>query len=201
MAKKKSSLPADGRTRNWCAVVYPDSAPENWRDILDGQHICWVESPLHDQDVNPGTGEVKKPHWHVLFLFEGKKSFDQVQAIIEPLNCTIPQICHEVRGCVRYMAHLDNPEKAQYPIDQIVGHGGADLADLIKPTASERHEIIRQMISWCKENRITEFQDLMDHAAECEPDWFSALCDSCVIVMTAYLKSARHRSEQQSHKR
>lgn len=99
------------------------------------------------------------------------------------------------------MAHLDNPEKAQYPIDQIVGHGGADLADLIKPTASERHEIIRQMISWCKENRITEFQDLMDHAAECEPDWFSALCDSCVIVMTAYLKSARHRSEQQSHKR
>lgn len=59
MAKKKSSLPADGRTRNWCAVVYPDSAPENWRDILDGQHICWVESPLHDQDVNPGTGEVK----------------------------------------------------------------------------------------------------------------------------------------------
>ncbi|MFK5220012.1 Rep family protein [Lactococcus cremoris] len=25
----------DSRARNWSLVVYPESAPENWRDILD----------------------------------------------------------------------------------------------------------------------------------------------------------------------
>ena len=58
------------RTRNWMIVVYPDSAPKNWREYLDETHIEWVESPLHEWDVNP-TGEVKKPHWHVLLMFGG----------------------------------------------------------------------------------------------------------------------------------
>lgn len=194
MTKKKSSLPSDGRTRNWCAVVYPESAPENWKEILDDLHLRWVESPLHDCDTNP-TGEVKKAHWHILLLFEGKKSQEQVAEMLAPLNCPLPQIVHEVRGNVRYMAHLDNPEKFQYSVSDIIGHGGADLADLLKPTASERHEIIRQMITWCKDNKIVEFQDLMDYAMDCEPSWFDALSDSCVIVMQAYLKSARHRDK------
>lgn len=195
MAEKKSSLPADGRTRNWSVVVYPESAPENWRQLIDELHIRWVESPLHDLDVNP-TGEVKKAHWHVLVMFEGKKSQEQVKALLEPLNCPLPQIVHEVRGLVRYMAHLDNPDKHQYNPADIVGHGGVDVADLLKMSASERHQIIREMIEWCKNNRVVEFQDLMDYAAVERDDWFRALCDSCVIVMQAYLKSARHRSEQ-----
>ena len=53
---------ADSRARNWSLVVYPESAPENWRDILDDYHIPWVESPLHDKDINP-DGEIKKAHW------------------------------------------------------------------------------------------------------------------------------------------
>ena len=47
------------RTRSWTFLVYPESAPDNWRDYLDEEHLEWVESPLHEFDVNP-TGEVKK---------------------------------------------------------------------------------------------------------------------------------------------
>ena len=39
-------------------VVYPESAPENWRTILDETFMRWVESPLHDKDVN-ADGEIK----------------------------------------------------------------------------------------------------------------------------------------------
>ena len=55
MAKNKK----DVRARTWTFILYPESAPENWRYILDGYHIPWVESPLHDKDVNP-DGTVKK---------------------------------------------------------------------------------------------------------------------------------------------
>ena len=42
----------DSRTRNWTIVIYPDSAPNNWREIIDDWHIEWVESPLHENDEN-----------------------------------------------------------------------------------------------------------------------------------------------------
>lgn len=40
--------------RDWAFVVYPESAPENWREILDETRMRWIESPLHDKDFNPG---------------------------------------------------------------------------------------------------------------------------------------------------
>lgn len=49
-----------GRTRSWTFILYPESAPENWREILNDLFIQWVESPLHDKDIDEGTGELKK---------------------------------------------------------------------------------------------------------------------------------------------
>ena len=194
MAGSKSSGNKSKRTLNWDVIVYPESAPENWRDILDETHIEWVESPLHDKDVNPTTGELKKPHWHVLLLFPSVKTFEQVCELLEPLKCPIPQRTMSVKGTVRYMAHLDNPEKYQYDVSKIVPHGGVDISDLMRPTASERYSMIREMCEFVKENKITEFQDLMDYAmAERFETWFPALCDNSAYVVGNYIKSQRHR--------
>ena len=70
----------DDRARTWTFIVYPESAPQNWRELLDECHVSWVESPLHDKDVNP-DGTVKKPHWHIILLFDGNKSYEQVKEI------------------------------------------------------------------------------------------------------------------------
>ena len=190
MSEKKTNK--DTRTRNWTIVVYPDSAPENWRDILDEMHIEWVESPLHDKDTNP-NGEAKKPHWHVLLMFGGVKAYEQVIELIEPLNCPTPTRVHNCKSLIRYMAHLDNPDKVQYDISKIVAHGGVDVMDLLKPSSSERYTFIKEMQAWCREFDITEFSDLMDYAAsERLDDWYPLLCDNCAFVMNQYLKSRRH---------
>lgn len=184
----------DSRTRNWTVVLYPDSAPDGWRDILDDYHIEWVESPLHDKDINP-DGSEKKPHWHVLLMFGGVKSYEQVIELISPLNCTIPVRVHNCKSLVRYMAHLDNPDKAQYDISKITSHGGVDIYDLLKPSSSERYTLIREMRQWCDDFGCVEFQDLFDYAAEFHfEDWFPLLCDNSAFVMSQYLKSKRHRA-------
>ena len=181
------------RVRLWSAVVYPESAPEGWRDTLDDLHIEWVEGPLHDRDVD-GNGEVKKPHWHILFLFEGPKSFEQVRAITDELHAPIPQRCHAIKGAVRYMAHLDNPEKYQYPVSEIRGHGGFDVAAALVPTSSQRVVLIGEMQDWCLSHHIIEIQDLFDYARLARPDdWYPLLCESCAMVMNLYIKSQRHR--------
>lgn len=190
MVNEKSK---DTRTRNWTVVVYPDSAPEFWRDILDELHIEWIESPLHDKDIN-GNGEIKKAHYHVLLMFGGVKSFNQVRDITEILNCPIPQRCHNARAMVRYMAHMDNPDKVQYQVSDIKAHGGVDLADLLRPSHSERYSLIKEMIEFIKKNNIIEFQDLMDYACVSRyDDWFPLLCDNSTIVLNSYIKSCRHR--------
>lgn len=184
----------DTRTRNWTIVVYPESAPDNWRDIIDSWHIEWVESPLHDLDLN-ADGEVKKAHYHVLLMFGGVKSYEQVLELIQPINCPIPVRVHNAKALVRYMAHLDNPDKVQYDISKIVSHGGVDTSDLLKPSSSERYTYIKEMQAWCNENGIIEFCDLFNYAAiERFEDWFPLLCDNCAFVMNQFLKSKRHSS-------
>lgn len=196
MSGNKSSGNKSSRTRNWTIVLYPESAPADWRDLMDDLQIEWVESPLHEFDTN-ATGEVKKPHWHILLLFGGVKSYDQVVEIVEPFNCPAPQRCHSAKGCVRYMAHLDNPEKFQYNIGDIKAHGGVDLAELLRPSSSERYSLIGEMCSYVRDNSITEFQDLMDYAMQHRfDDWFPLLCDSSAYVVGQYIKSQRHRLKE-----
>lgn len=183
----------DTRTRNWSIIIYPESAPENWRAILDDSHIEWIESPLHEFDVNP-TGEVKKPHYHLLLLFGGVKSYDQVCEFIKPLNGPIPQRCHNARAMVRYFSHLDNPDKFQYSISDIIPHGGVDVSELLKPSSSERYSMIKEMCEFVGANNITDFYELMDYAMDNEfTTWWPLLCDSSAYIVNQYIKSNRQR--------
>jgi len=194
MAGKNSSGDREIRTRTWTIVLYPESAPENWRDIIDDFHIEWAESPLHDKDRN-ATNEPKKAHWHVLLMFGGVKSYEQVKELTDRLNAPIPERCHNAKAMIRYMAHLDNPDKFQYSVGDIVSHGGLDLAEMLRPSSSERYTILKEMISYVKNNDIKEFQDLMDYACDQEYDrWFPLLCDNSAYVVNQYIKSQRHRS-------
>lgn len=193
MSEKKSSQKTDTRTRTWTFILYEDSAPENWRDLIDDEHIEWVESPWHDKDFN-ADGNPKKKHKHILLLFQGKKSYEQIKQITDALSSPIPQRCHSAKATVRYMAHLDNPEKAQYSPSEIIGHGGADVADMLRPSASARYELIREMMQYCKSEHVIEFQDLLDYAMqERFDDWFPLLCDNSSYVLGQYIKSQRHR--------
>ena len=194
MAGNMSSGNKEQRTRNWTFVLYEDSAPDNWREILDELFLEWIESPWHDKDIN-ADGEQKKKHKHILLMFGGVKSYEQVKEITDKLCSPIPQRCHNAKAMVRYMAHLDNPEKAQYNVSDIIPHGGVDLAELLRPSSSERYSIIRDIIDYIRSAEITEFQDLMDYASdEHFDDWFPLLCDNCAFVVGQYIKSQRHRA-------
>lgn len=189
----------DDRTRNWSFFVYPDSAPGNWREILDEEHIQWVESPLHDKDVDP-DGEVKKAHWHVLLMYEGKKSFAQIKAITDKLNQPIPQKAASAIGLVRYMAHLDNPEKFQYDRSLIVGHGGADVARYLKPTTALMDELVGEMMDYIESAGVTEVRALMRYAKDNRrDDWYPLLVHSCLNVMSQFIRS--YRFEQEAKRR
>jgi len=196
--KKNQSRNADGRTRNWTFILYPESAPTDWKDILQEMHIEVIISPLHNKDTNP-DGEIKKAHYHVLLMFPSVKSYQQVLDITKQLNASVPQQARSAKGVVRYMLHLDNPEKYQYEQKDIITFGGADVLNLLKPTATDRYQLINEMRQFVADNNITEFIQLFDYAAEARfDDWFPLLCDNSAYVIGQYIKSNRHRPRKEN---
>lgn len=179
------------RYRNFATVVYPESAPEDWQEILSDMHIPAFISPLHDADVNP-IGEVKKPHYHVMLLYEGKKSIEQVQEVFYCISGVGCETVNTIRGYARYLCHLDNPEKAQYKIEDVRALSGADYMGTIG-LAIDKYKALDEMCTYCVDNSVIEYSVLCDYARENRFDWWRILCDCGSVHMRNYLASRRHK--------
>jgi Plasmid replication protein. len=167
------------KSRNYGFVVYPhvsntDGAPEDWRDILDDMHVSWIESPLHDKDVNP-DGEIKKAHWHVLVVFDGPQRMTAAENIAQKLNSPKPQIVKSAKGLVRYMIHMDNPEKYQYSKSEIIGHGGADVESYFEMSVTNQTKVLKDISQYVIENKVTDFADLVMYSIQTSDEWFEVV--------------------------
>lgn len=182
------------KKRNWAFVLYPESAPADWRERLQKTGLPCAISPLHDKDVN-ATGEPKKPHYHVMVFYQGPTSYNVVKRLTDGLNQPIPQVVEQVRGYYRYLTHMDNPEKAQYSASEIRTLNGFDIGDFVEMSKSEVTKVCRALMDYIRENDIMEYADLMDMTM-CEgvpPEWFD-VASSRTLFFTGYLRSRRCRA-------
>ena len=188
MAEKKQERKPDDRVRNFATVVYPESAPEDWMETLAGEFVPAFVSPLHDKDINPG-GEPKKPHYHVVLMFEGKKSMEQVREITAKIGGVGLEKVNSIRGYARYLCHLDNPEKAQYLPEDVRCLCGADYNYTIG-LVTDKYKAIDEIMDFIDANSITSYRNLMQYCRKERRDWFRVLCDNGTYVVMEYLKSA-----------
>lgn len=158
MSEKKSNV----KKRNWAFVLYPESAPENWRELLQLSGLQCAVSPLHDKDIDP-NGEPKKPHWHVILIYSGPTSYNVVNALCGSLNAPHPQALEQVRGYYRYLTHKDNPEKAQYDESDITTINGFNISDFSELTRSEVNAIKFRLQQLIRSQEIYEYSDFMDY--------------------------------------
>lgn len=183
MAKENTSK----RTRNFATVVYPESAPEDWQDILAAQFVPAFISPLHDQDINPG-GEAKKPHFHVVIMFDSVKTREQAEELFKLIGGVGCEVVQSIRGYSRYLCHLDNPEKAQYKQEDVRSLSGADYIATIG-LVLDKYKAIGEMIDYCELNDIVSYSELLVYCRQERFDWFRVLCDNGTVVIKEYLKS------------
>lgn len=189
-----SDVNGKGRTRNYTTIVYPESAPENWKSILEEKMVPAFISPLHDKDVNP-DGEIKKAHFHVILCFDGPKTYEQAKEITDAIGGVGCQPVNSIRGNARYLCHLDNPDKAQYPLDDVICLCGADYASTINlPT--DKYKAIKEMMDYCRTEQIYLYSDLLDYCAVYRSDWFRVLCDNGTMVIMTYLKSLQYKAKE-----
>lgn len=179
------------KKRNWAMVVYPESAPENWKEIIEKTGLPAAISPLHDKDVNP-DGTPKKPHWHVIVVFSGPTSFNVVKNLTESLNSPIPQPLESVKGYYRYFSHKDNPEKAQYDEREIRTINGFNVLDFTELTRAETLTVKMAIREIIKAEGFTEYAEIIDFLADSEMLTELEVASSNTLFFAQYLASRRN---------
>lgn len=181
------------KKRNWAFVVYPESAPENWLDLLGQTGLPVALSPLHDKDKNPDDTE-KKPHWHAIVCYGGPTSYNVVKRLTDQLNAPIPQALEAVRGYYRYLTHKDNPEKYQYSERDIKTLNGFNISDFVELTKSEVLKIKRDLLDLIRKEKIYEYSQLLDYLESSSLITELEVACNNTFMLTAYLSSRRHMS-------
>lgn len=196
------------RFRCWMLVFYPDSAPAEWPDMMSEVHIpVWV-SPLHDKDVwtaadekkNPKhkAGAKKKDHWHLVAQYPEKVDREQFLADFSFLNGPESvKVVKSLISMVRYLPHLDDPDKAQYDRAGVRVFGGADLGLMDEMGQHERHETLKAMRRYIREHNVLYYDQFVDYCDDCEITWSHLLDDSSTYVIREYIKARAYRIEQE----
>lgn len=190
------------KKRYWAFILYPESAPVNWRESLQETGCQFAISPIHDMDINP-DGSTKKAHYHIIIAYEGPTTYNNVKGVCERVNATIPQPLEQLRGYYRYFTHKDNPEKFQYSESDITTINGFDINNYIELTYTEVSSILLQIQYLIRDKHITEYSTLLDYLVDNDLKEFWDVARNHTLLLTAYITSRRFTTlkEQREEKK
>lgn len=187
---------AVAKSRGWACIVYPESAPEDWVSRLEEGHVQTLISPLHDRDVR-GDGTPKKPHWHVLAIWDGPTSAAVAAALFERAGVTAPpERVASLRGYARYLVHMDDHDKARYDERDVLAICGAEWAAWALDEADQVGRALDAIEAWIDETGCISYAALCRYARAERPDW-TAVIRTHTIHLTALLRSLEWERTQQ----
>lgn len=111
------------QSKYFCLLLYTEWS--NLLLLLD--HISSISKYFayiqHDKDVDTNN-QPKKIHIHLVLETSAKRTINGLYQIINSpcleFTSNLIQICDNLNGAVRYLTHIDYPEKYQYNYDDIV---------------------------------------------------------------------------------
>lgn len=191
MSKKSSQV----KGRIWSFIVYPESAPMDWRDQLRATSAPGFISPLHDKDIVEGSNdEEKKPHWHANLVFGGPTSLSVVSEIAKKLNSPSPKKMLSVKGLYDYCTHKNNPEKHPYDPSDIEVFNGFDISKYIdNKTTGEKLVLKRKINKIIIDEGIFEYGDLIQYLEEVDDPDLLDVAMSSAYHFKALLDSMRYK--------
>lgn len=174
------------KKRNWAFVLYPESAPDDWKERLERYGVPCAVSPLHDMDKTK-DGALKKPHYHIILAYKHPTTQNNVNSFIESLSQNkYSEPIQDMFGYYRYLAHLDDPDKAQYKVEDILTFCG-----FVPPREKKSSdECLIGLFSFIRDNQITDYAYLIDVLSQAkELDLMHyAVCHAYAVI--SYLRSA-----------
>lgn len=156
-----------GKARWYHCIVYPEhwETKEDLYKDLEKFGVPCALSPLHDKDVKE-TGEIKKAHYHLTLYWSGQctpyRVYTSLCGALGEDTFYGLEVVNNANTDIRYFCHLENPEKAQYNIDDIKDFNGFKSGKYLKESMVSDVDTVRQIKKIIKENNILFFNELDD---------------------------------------
>lgn len=198
----------DIKYRFWEFIIYPESLPSDWKDILKDTGLPIAISPLHDKDTvtehdmiidkerHSGykIGDLKKSHYHVLVVYRNPTTKNCVfKTFCEPLNTKRLMGFSGIKKRYEYLIHLNEIDKFHYDVMDIQTINEFNLKDFIELTSSEKDEIIKLIIMQIWQTHIVEYSQLVDFYIN-DYDKFKLIREYCFFFKN-YLNSVRYKTK------
>ena len=150
-------------SRNY-ALVLPASW-ENKDKIIDrckeiAKHYYVI---LHDSDADE-NGELKKEHYHILMAFSSPQQINTVFnkfAEFTEIKQNSIELIRNGNGYKRYLCHVDNPEKHQYPSDLVITNDSL-YKDALINKISACDEVNNLMDAFDKKNSVKSEREYIE---------------------------------------
>ena len=190
---------AGKRARGWACIVYPESAPGDWVDKLRDTHIQMLISPLHDKDKR-GDGTPKKPHYHVLAMWDNPVGEASARKIFGKIGVTAPpEQIDSIKGYARYLVHLDDHDKARYSEQDVVALGGATWRGSALDEGEEIQSLLDEIEDFIAESSCISYFTLCRYARTERPEWTRVIRKN-TIHLTALLRSLQWEMDQEARR-
>lgn len=114
----------------------------------------------HYLDCAPYVGKPKKKHVHIGILSKSQRNAQQWTEFLMGLVYVRPSMWEKMEdftGFVRYLAHMDSPEKAQYSAFDIHGVGGVDMSPLAKEDQWVKDNVCAEMLDIAAKKNIRSY--------------------------------------------
>lgn len=199
--EKPKTAKTDDRVRTITFVLYPDSCEPNWQEILRGTGEKIFVSPIHDQDVDEGTGKQKKPHYHIIVSFLGKKSDKQVKEFVDRVKGVLSPnkktdkvhgagwAVDNTIGLARYLCHLDNADKHRYNMTDVLSFGAWNYATYIATHCNDNDTLLDEMLDFVNEYHVYSFMKFAMYCRKHKPEWSYVLKHSGAYYIKEAIKS------------
>ncbi len=188
-----SMMNKNKRSNKWAFLIYEESAPSNYRDILEQMHVPYILSPWHNQDIDHSTGSIKKSHKHGALFFDSLKSYSQVSELLQHyLNApSHVEVIMSPKGMFDYFIHASNPDKTPYDINDIESGCGFNLNQFLLDQGQD--EVFNNIIDLIETQDFIEFQNLVMYARQHHPSYLKLIIQH-TYFFAKYLDSRRHAS-------
>lgn len=182
------------RSNLWTFIIYPeDSCPSDYISIIGSWVVPVLLSPVHDADKNADLTE-KKKHQHVMIYFGSgaNKSIEQVKNYSDQLNGTQPFIVESSNSMIRYFIHKDNPEKAQYKIEDLKAFAGFEYMSAFEnyTTQTQLYKFIEKFI---RDNSMFNYATLIQSLEENNYQYEAMFCRQHTLYFRTYLDGMYQR--------
>lgn len=182
--------PTKAKARNFAFILYPESLPDNWKELLESLDIPMAISPLHDKDVREiseadmtpeelatvknGGKLYKKPHYHVLYINPNPVTVDSVRKKIQrklgEKTISHVEIVDGVKSYYDYLSHHSKDaiakNKHEYDPGSIIRLNNFDIDRYIVLDEAQKADVLNMLLTIIKKEKLENMIDLEDFVEE-----------------------------------